>query len=369
MAGGGRPPAPRTPVTVVAGFLGSGKTTHINAALRHPALEGSLVVVNEFGEVGLDHALIETSSDAVILLENGCLCCTVFGDLIGTLNAVYHRRAAGEIAFERVLIETSGMADPAPVVQAFLSDPTLEGLYRLGALVTVVDAVNGEATLVDHDVAVRQVAIADTILLTKTDLASADQRASLGAVLARLNPRAPVVAAPFAPVDLARILAWQGYDPAQGAVQAARWLTALDTAGAPADDAHGHHHHRHMSIGSLSFVREAPMPRRALELLLDGIERNLGPGLLRLKAIVTVEEEAAGPAVIHGVQHLLHNVQWLDRWPFPDRHSRFVIIAAGIDTGALGEMVALLERMADRSARLTGAALSAAGPSAPVPAA
>ena len=162
---------PHTPVTILTGFLGSGKTTLLNRALRDPAMANTAVVINEFGEVGLDHMLAAQSDDTIMVLENGCLCCTVFGDLVTTLNNLYHAREAGEIPrFDHVVIETSGLADPSPLIQAFLSDPVLAGLYRIGSVVATVDAVNGPGTLDNHVESVRQVALADHILLTKLDL-------------------------------------------------------------------------------------------------------------------------------------------------------------------------------------------------------
>ena len=160
-----------TPVTILTGFLGSGKTTLLNRALRDPAMANTAVVINEFGEVGLDHMLAAQSDDTIMVLENGCLCCTVFGDLVTTLNNLYHAREAGEIPrFDHVVIETSGLADPSPLIQAFLSDPVLAGLYRIGTVVATVDAVNGPGTLDNHVESVRQVALADHILITKLDL-------------------------------------------------------------------------------------------------------------------------------------------------------------------------------------------------------
>src|SRR5579862_1628051 len=160
MSGPPTEPLRRIPVTLVTGFLGSGKTTLINAALRAPELAKTVVVVNEFGEVSLDHLLFARSSDSVVVLENGCLCCTVRSDLVGTLNSLYHARQAGEIpAFNNVVIETSGLAEPGPVLQAFLSDPTLDGLYRIASVLTLVDAVNWESTAREHDECMRQVAL------------------------------------------------------------------------------------------------------------------------------------------------------------------------------------------------------------------
>jgi G3E family GTPase len=360
-----RAPAPRIPATIVTGFLGSGKTTLMNAALRDPSMHGALVIINEFGEVPLDHVLVASSSDSIVVLENGCLCCTVFGDLIGTLNSLYHRREAGEIPhFDRVVIETSGLADPTSIVQAFLSDPTLEGLYRLGSVITVVDTVNIGATLVEYDEAVRQIALADHLILTKLDLAPtrSEREQEIRHLLTPLNATARFVAVDAADLDLAALLCWDGHDPAKGAEEAKHWLAATeDSVEVCGDHDHSHHHdhrhhdHRHMPIGSLSYVREEPLPQLALQLLLEGIERNLGPALLRLKAIVTVEGQDEGPAVIQGAQHLLHNITWLKNWPFPDRKSRFVLIAAGIERGRLSEMVMLLDRIATRSAKARAA--------------
>src|SRR5271169_4651585 len=160
-----------TPVTILTGFLGSGKTTLLNRALRDPAMANTAVVINEFGEVGLDHMLAARSDDTIMVLENGCLCCTVYGDLVSTLNRLHHAREANEIPrFDHVVIETSGLADPSPLIQAFLSDPTLAGLYRIGTVVATVDAVNAPGTLDNHIESVRQIALADRILITKLDL-------------------------------------------------------------------------------------------------------------------------------------------------------------------------------------------------------
>ena len=183
-------------MTLVTGFLGSGKTTLINAALRSPELAKTVVVVNEFGEVGLDQKLFARSSDSVVVLENGCLCCTVRSDLVGTLNSLFHSRQAGEIPFfDNVVIETSGLAEPGPVLQAFLSEPTLDGLYRVASVLTLVDAVNWRGTAEEHDESVRQVALAERIRITKLDLAEGDRdeaEARIRRELRRINPSAEI---------------------------------------------------------------------------------------------------------------------------------------------------------------------------------
>ncbi|HTI67296.1 MAG TPA: GTP-binding protein [Caulobacteraceae bacterium] len=355
----------RTPVTVLTGFLGSGKTTLLNRALGHPAMARTAVIINEFGEIGLDHALATQSDDTIMVLENGCLCCTVFGDLVGTLNRLYHAREHGEIpTFDHVVIETSGLADPAPVLQAFLSEPTLEGLYRVGSVVTTVDAVNGPGTLDEHAESVRQVALADHILITKLDMmdpaAAAAREAELTARLRRLNPATAILRADDPAVDPIELLRLAGLDPARGGAAARAWLNAEAYQGDAHDHAghdhdhdhhdHGHHHQHDEAIASFCLTRDEPSSRQALQLLLAALEKNLGPNLLRVKGLVNVTEEPGRPAVIQGAQHLLHNLTWLDRWPDDDRRTRIVFITQGMPKADLEEMVALLDRVATRTA-------------------
>jgi G3E family GTPase len=361
-------PDERTPVTIVTGFLGSGKTTLLNRALRSPKMASTAVVINEFGTVPLDHLLTEASNDQIVVLENGCLCCTVFGDLIATLNRLYHARAVGEApAFDRVIIETSGLADPRPVVQAFLSDPTLEGLYRLDSVLAVVDAVNGPGTLERHDEAAQQVALAERILLTKLDLLGAEQaqarEADLRERFRRISPAATVYRNNAPGLDPVELLLAGRYSLRRDCDDAIAWLNAevyLGTASSVGDSEHHHGvrrvasadptHHHELKIASFCLVREEPTTLYGLELLLAAVERNLGPGLLRLKGLVHVKDRPNQPAVIHGAQHLLHNLSWLERWPSADRSTRIVFITKGIARAELVEMVALLDRVTQRTA-------------------
>ena len=359
-----------TPVTILTGFLGSGKTTLLNRALHDPAMANTAVVINEFGEVGLDHVLAAQSDDTIMVLENGCLCCTVFGDLVTTLNNLYHAREDGKIPrFDHVVIETSGLADPAPLIQAFLSDPTLAGLYRIGAVVATLDAVNGPHTLDEHIESVRQVALADHILITKLDLTEAAKakaaEAALVARLARLNPAAKISRIDDPALDIGELLRGGGLNPTDPKADARAWLNASAYDKAPHaahdhdhDGEHAHHgdaHHDHhglhdRDIASFCFIREAPIPREALRLLLDALQQNLGPNLLRVKAIVHVAEEPERPAVIQGAQHLLHNLSFLERWPDSDRRSKFVFITQGFDRAEVEDMIAVLDRVATRTA-------------------
>src|ERR1700728_434391 len=218
----------RIPVTLVTGFLGSGKTTLINAALRAPELAKTVVVVNEFGEVGLDQKLFAKSSDSVIVLENGCLCCTVRSDLVGTLNSLFHSRQAGEVPnFDNVVIETSGLAEPGPVLQAFLSEPTLDGLYRVASVLTLVDAVNWRGASEEHDESVRQVALAEKIRITKRDLAEGDPdevEARIRRELRRINPSAEIDLVDWASASVAKLLTSKGFDAADPKADPRPWL-------------------------------------------------------------------------------------------------------------------------------------------------
>jgi G3E family GTPase len=349
----------RIPVTLVTGFLGSGKTSFINAALRAPELAKTLVVVNEFGEVGLDHRLFARSDDAVVVLENGCLCCTVRSDLVSTLNSLYHSRQAGEIAdFDNVVIETSGLAEPGPVLQAFLSEPTLDGLFRVASVVTLVDAVNWPTTFAAHDESVRQVALADRILVTKLDLAESEAWPNLRTSLARLSP-VEIEPVPRDSAAIVAALTAKGFNAADPQSDPRPWL-ALSAHAAHAAHDHdedcgddpGHDHPLHLhDKGVESFVlkRQEPLSRAELQFLLDGITQNLGPSLLRVKGLVNVAEEPGRPAVIQGAQHLLHNMTWLAKWPDEDHGTRVVFITQGIVRDKLREIVELLDRVSART--------------------
>jgi G3E family GTPase len=376
MAGEGRSVSQsRIPVTLVTGFLGSGKTTLINAALRSPELANTVVVVNEFGEVGLDHKLFARSSDSVVVLENGCLCCTVRSDLIGTLNSLFHSRQAGEIPFfDNVVIETSGLAEPGPVLQAFLSEPTLDGLYRVASVLTLVDAVNWRSTSEEHDESVRQVALAENIRITKRDLAEGDRdevEAGIRRELRSINPSAEIDLVDWTSASVAKLLTSRGFDAADPSADPRPWLGVeahLASAESHSDTCehghlgHDHSHHQHephshfnhlrgKAIESFVLTREAPLSREELQFLLDGISQNLGPGLLRVKGLVNVAEELGRPAVIQGAQHLLHTMTWLDQWPDDNHRTQIVFITQGIPRASLRDIIDLLDRVSSRTFR------------------
>jgi G3E family GTPase len=348
----------RIPVTLVTGFLGSGKTTLINAGLKSPDLAKTVVVVNEFGAVGLDHQLYTSSNDAVVVLENGCLCCTVKSDLIATMNSLYHDRARGDLPdFNNVVIETTGLAEPGPVIQAFLSEPTLDGLYRVVNVVTVVDAANWASTAEKHDEALRQVALADDILISKIDMANDDSFTGLSAQLHAINPAARISKVDLKTDSVAPLLMHNGFDAADSMADPTEWLSISnyesyeqkreETEGI--SDQEVSPHLAAKGIESFVLTRVHPITREELQFLLDGIGQNLGPSLLRVKGLINILEEPGKPAVVQGVQHLLHNVTWLEKWPTADERTRIVFITQGMVHSDLKDMIEILDRMSART--------------------
>ncbi|WP_267428110.1 GTP-binding protein [Methylobacterium sp. GC_Met_2] len=312
------------PLTVLTGFLGSGKTTLLNRLLRDPALADTVVIVNEFGEIGLDHLLIETVDEDMILLGAGCLCCMVRGDLIATLEDLLRKRDNGRIgAFRRVVIETTGLADPAPILHALIYHPYLVLRFRLQAVLTVVDALTGAVTLDAHPEAVRQAAIADRIVLSKTDLAG--DTAAIQARLAALNPVAPILA-PDAPAETL-LGGLFGLDGKGADVHA--WLGDEGFARMAQAEADVNRHDA--SIQAVCLTSAAPVPRAAFEMFMDLLRSGHGPKLLRLKGIVALAEDPERPLVVHGVQHVFHAPMTLPNWPDPDHTSRLVLILKDLD--------------------------------------
>jgi len=305
------------PVCVLTGFLGSGKTTLLGRLLKSPEFARTAVIINEFGEVGLDHDLIETSDESFVTLQTGCLCCSIRGDLVLTLADVLRRRDEGTVTpFERVVIETSGLADPAPILHALMTDADLAARVSLGSVVTTVDAVAGEATLAREAVSRKQVAVADRIVLSKLDLTGGDA-AALRARLAALNPGAPMLRAVRGRVDAASLFACAASHPRRSESDIDAWL-----GDAPA---HSHEHHD-AETRAYTLVRASPIHAVALTLFLEALAEHCGADLLRLKGIVHIAESPERPAVIHGVQHVFHAPAWLERWPSADRTSRMVFI-------------------------------------------
>lgn len=326
-------PADPIPLTVLTGFLGAGKTSLLNRLVRDPALAGTAVIINEFGEIGLDHLLVKSVDDNIVLLQSGCLCCTLRGDLVAALEGLLRDLDNGRVTFHRVVLETTGLADPAPLLQTAMSHPYLVMRYRLDGVVTLVDAINGGATLDAHMESVKQVAVADRLVLTKSDLANAPaQCAAMTELLTRLktlNPAAPVLDAAKGEATPDRLFDCGLYDPTRKIPEVSRWLA--DEAYATAQHDHDHHHHdvnRHDDrIRAFTFATDTPIPAASFEMFIDLIRSLHGPKLLRLKGIVKIAEFPDEPLVIHGVQHVMHPPVRLEGWPDADRRTRIVVIA------------------------------------------
>ncbi|MDK4735597.1 GTP-binding protein [Rhizobium sp. CNPSo 3490] len=341
----------RIPVTILTGFLGAGKSTLLNRILKDPDMKDAAVIINEFGDVGIDHLLVESSGDSIIELSDGCLCCTVRGELVDTLANLMDAIQTGRVKpVKRVVIETTGLADPAPVMQAIMGNPVIATNFELDGVVTVVDAVNGLQTLDNHEEARRQAAVADRLIVSKRSMAGAT--AELEQRLRTLNPRAAMMDADGAEAGGAALLVNGLYDPATKIADVGRWLQDEDAHEAHHHDHdhdhdghhhhrddHGHHHHDHAqqdphdvnrhdaSIRSFSIVEEKPIDPMALEMFVDLLRSAHGEKLLRMKAIVSVSDRPERPLVLHGVQSIFHPPVRLPAWPDPqDRRTRMVLI-------------------------------------------
>lgn len=339
----------RLPVTLLTGFLGSGKTTLLNSWLRSPELANAAVIVNEFGEIGIDHALIASSSDNTIELSTGCLCCTVRGDLVDTLRELIVSREKGEVrAFDRVIIETTGLADPAPVIQALMTFP-VSRRFRLHQVVTTVDAINGARTLREHSESVKQAAVADEIVVTKTDI-DAEAADRIVAELKQLNPGARLHMSSLekipAPSDLATI---DIYDPATKTPDVARWLQAELHAPDSEDGHDGHHVHRHdinrhsAEIATFALEFESPLQWEHVANWLDALVLGHGNDLLRVKGILDIDGRER-PVVVQAVQSLFHPPFELSAWPEGTRKSRIVFITRNISRAFVLEVLATIQR-------------------------
>lgn len=344
----------RMPVSLLTGFLGSGKTTVLNRLVRDPSMQRALVIINEFGSIGIDHDLVAASKETEVVVEmsSGCLCCTIRGDLVRTLRDAPWRFARdGTCWFDRILIETTGLADPMPILHTIMTDPRLAQLYRLDSVVTTVDAATGMATLDAQEESVKQAAVADRLLLTKADLVDEAQAAAMTARLRAINPAAPIVPVLHGDVDPAPLFGAALFDPETKSDAVRDWLNAEAYAAAKhhGHGDHGHHGHDHHHdvnrhddrIRSFCLTIDEPLDGDAFERWLDTLMTFAGMQILRIKGILHLAEFSR-PAVIHGVQHIFHPPVMLADWPSDDRRSRIVFITRDLDEIAVRRTLALL---------------------------
>ncbi|SOE01583.1 CobW family GTP-binding protein [Caenispirillum bisanense] len=347
------------PVTILTGFLGSGKTTLLNRLLQRPELSDTAVLINEFGEIGLDHLLVREIQDDIVLLNSGCLCCTVRGDLVTALRDLFLKRVRGEVDFRRLMIETTGLADPAPILHTLMTDPLIGARYRLDGIATTVDALHALAQFDAQPESVKQAAVADRIVITKADLVDADTLAALHARLDGLNPAAPRIVADHGAVEPADLLE-AGLFKADSKIPAvADWLRAeaYETAHDQHGHGHGHDHHHHDHghahshdrhhdvnrhgdrISAFCLTLDEPVDWQHLVEALEMIIAAKGENLLRVKGILNVAGQEA-PVAVHGVQHVFHPPATLPGWPEgSDRRSRLVFITRDLSPAAIEKVV------------------------------
>jgi G3E family GTPase len=328
--------ASRIPVSVITGFLGSGKTTLLNRLLRHPDMSDSAVIINEWGEVAIDHLLVETLDGEVAVLASGCVCCTLRSDLETTIRGLLVRRDKGEIPpFRRVLLETTGLADPAPIMQMLLNNPLLSHFVRLDAVITTLDIVNAPRQLDEHQEAVKQVAIADRLLLTKTDLSDAASISAVETELTRLNPGATIITAPHGEVPPECLFGAALFDPARKTPDVQVWLRP------ERHEHHGDGRHDNRGICSFCLTFDDPLSWQAISGWLIMLRQWRGEDLLRVKGILHLREEEL-PVAIHGVHHVFHPPVQLSAWPEADRRSRIVFITRGLERAEVEKTLSML---------------------------
>jgi len=362
------------PVAVLTGFLGAGKTTLLNFLLKDPFLANAAVIINEFGEIGIDHLLVERSDENVVEMASGCLCCTIRGDLVDTIGKLLARRDAGTVkAFDRIVIETTGLADPAPVLHVVMSDPLLLARCRLEGVITVVDAVNGMASLDAHAEAVKQVAVADRIVLTKVDLLvgreGEDMLFAIIARLRKLNPAARLLTTHRNEATAERLFTMGLFDPTKKTPDVRAWLAAeafasSEKRGRRHGHGHDHGHHHDVSrhddhIRSFTFADDRPISPQGLELFIELLRGHHGANMLRMKGVVLMADDPDRPVVLHGVQHVFHPPVRLAAWPDSDRRTRLVFIVKDIAKDAIeGLFRAFTDQIEGSGAAFTDKTLS-----------
>ena len=328
----------QTPINIITGFLGSGKTTLLKGLLAAPDLSDTAVLINEFGAVGLDQELVQNVAEGTLLLDNGCVCCAIRGDLQVALRDLLSQRQAGVIPnFRRVVIETSGLADPAPIAYTLLAEPILQHHFRLGGIITTVDAVNSASQLQRFPESVKQVAMADRLIITKTDLSNPEHLANLHGTLRRLNKSAPIIETEDGQRHAVTLLTDDLYDPAGRSREVEQWLGAE-----VGEEALVHDHADH--VHSFALTYDTPLDWTAFGVWMTMLLHRHGDNVLRIKGLLNVAGVPT-PVLINGVQHIVHPPSHLPSWPNENRQSRIIFIVREMDQRLIESSLATFNKL------------------------
>ena len=333
-------------ITILTGFLGSGKTTILSSLIKHKLMANAAIIINEFGEIGLDHDLIETTDENVIELQNGCICCTIQGDLKSTLLNLLKKMEKGEISpFNHVIIETTGLADPVPIIHTLMTSLDLQRIYSIDGVITVIDSINGESTYNVHEEAVKQTAFADRIVLSKTDIADEARVNSLTKRIRTINPKVTIIKSNMNSVPVAKLLGLNDYNPQNKDWNVREWLEIEKNKSSK----HLHHHHDHDvnrhgdDIETFAMVTSQPVSMTSVNFFLELLMSQMGENILRIKGILNIKGQEC-PAVIHGVQHIFHPLEWLEKWPSQNKQSRLVFITKNINKDTIDNLFKIIGR-------------------------
>ena len=335
-------------ISVLTGFLGSGKTTVLTSLIKQKQMANAAIIINEFGEVGLDHDLIETTDEKIIELQNGCICCTIQGDLKTTLLNLLKKMEKGEVSlFNHVIIETTGLADPVPIIHTLMTSLDLQRIYSIDGVITVVDSINGESTFNAHEEAVKQTAFADRIILSKTDIADKEKVNSLTKRIKAINPKVTIIESDKNSLPVSKLLGLNDYNPQNKDWNVREWLDIEKNKSSSHSHNHHDHHHKHDvnrhgdDIETFAMVTSQPVSMTSVNFFLELLMSQMGEDILRIKGILNVKGQSC-PAVIHGVQHIFHPLEWLEKWPSEDKQSRLVFITKNIKKDTIDDLFKII---------------------------
>ena len=333
------------PITVLTGFLGSGKTTLLSEFVKNENVNDIAFIINEFGEVGLDHNLIESTDETILELQNGCICCTIQEDLKSTLLNLLKKMEKGLIRrFNRVIIETTGLADPVPIIHTLMTSIDLVRAYIHDGVITIVDVINGGQTFDNHPESIKQVAFSDKVILSKVDLGNEKEIKKLITRISKINPKASIIKSRKDLLPIKEFYGLNDYQPNTESWDVRQWLREVKDKD---EHLHNHVHHHDINrhddnIKSFSLVTKKPVSITSLNFFLELVSSQMGQNMLRIKGIINVKDENR-PAIIHGVQHIFHPLEWLEKWPDDDLSTRLVFITNKIEKSVIEKFFIILE--------------------------